>query len=167
MAAFILLVTGIEREGYCPTACATSPVLVGRDRNFRNWSDYQGRNQRWVGPYGSALTSLGQQALALVEVWTSGSADLEFPLPCSSKIVQNSNRRFWTQRHDHVPNTSQWSQHRFQNSARSARTRSVESVQQCHNIRQKQSFGGGLPLSRALFSPEFDQASPLENVSSG
>ena len=68
---------------------------------FRNWSVYQDRGPRWVGPY--------------------------------------------------VPNTSQWSQHRssarFQNSARNAKTRSVESVQQCQKIRQKQTPGGRLPLS--------------------
>ena len=33
-------------------------------------------------------------------------------LPCSIKIVQDSNGRFETQRHDHVPHTSQWNQHR-------------------------------------------------------
>ena len=59
----------------------------------------------------------------------------------------------WTQRHDNVPNAPQWSQHRsgarFQNSARSAKTRSVECVQQCHKTRQKQSSGSRLPLSPA------------------
>ena len=48
--------------------------------------------------------------------------------------------------HDYVPNARQWSRHRsgvrFQNTARSAKTRSVESVHQCHKIRQKQSSGG-------------------------
>ena len=33
--------SGIEKEGSCPTACATSPMLVGLDRRFRNWSVYQ------------------------------------------------------------------------------------------------------------------------------
>ena len=28
-------VSGIEKERSCPTACATSPMLVGRDRSFR------------------------------------------------------------------------------------------------------------------------------------
>ena len=35
--------SGIEKEGYCPTACTTSPMLVGR--SFRNWSVHQDRNQ--------------------------------------------------------------------------------------------------------------------------
>ena len=32
--------SGIEKERSCPTACATSPALVHRDRSFRNWSVY-------------------------------------------------------------------------------------------------------------------------------
>ena len=86
----------IEKEGSCPTACATFPILVGRDRSVRNWSIYQDRSPRWVGP--------------------------------------------------HVPNTSQWSPRRsgavFQNHARSPKTRSVETFQQCHKIRQERSLGG-------------------------
>ena len=42
--------SGIEKEKYCPTACATSPMLVDRDRSFRSWSIYQNRNPRWVSP---------------------------------------------------------------------------------------------------------------------
>ena len=38
--------------------------------------------------------------------------------PCSSKDVRHSNRRFWTRRHERVPNASQWSWHR--SGARSA-----------------------------------------------
>ena len=78
---------------------------------------------------------------------------LEFQLPCSSENVQDCNRHFEPQEHDHVPNAAQCSQFRsgawFQNSARSAKTRSVDNVQQCHKIRQKQSSGGRLPLTRA------------------
>ena len=85
----------------------------------------RGRSPRWVSPYGKALASMGQKALAPAEVWKCGRADLVFRLPCSSKIVQDGNQRFGTQRHDPVPNTSQWSQHRsgpgFQNFAKSAK----------------------------------------------
>ena len=104
--------SGIEKEGSCPAACATSPMLVGRDRSFRNWSIYQYKSPRWVGPHKSTLAFMGQQALVPAEVWKFGEADPEFPLPCS-KIVQGGNRRFGT-RHDHVAHTSQWSQHRVQ-----------------------------------------------------
>ena len=45
--------SGIEK-GSCPTACATSPMLVGRHRSFRNWSIHHGRSPRWVGPHGPA-----------------------------------------------------------------------------------------------------------------
>ena len=64
---------------------------------------------------------------------------------------KNSNRHFGPQRHDNVPNAPLRSQRRsgaeYQNHAKGATTRSVESVQQCHKIRQKQSSGGRLPLS--------------------
>ena len=29
----------MKKEGSCPTACATSPMLVGRDLSIRKWSD--------------------------------------------------------------------------------------------------------------------------------
>ena len=58
----------IEKEGSCSTACATSPMWVGCDRSFRNWSIYQHRSTRWVGPHGPAVASMGQQALAQAEV---------------------------------------------------------------------------------------------------
>ena len=109
------------------------------------------RNPRWVGLYGSAMASVGQQALVRTQSGKSGRKNLEFRLPCSSKNIQECNRRFGTQRHDYVPNAPQWSQHRsgarFQDFARSAETKSVESVQQCHKTRQKQSSGDRLPLS--------------------
>ena len=104
-------------------------MLVGRDRSLRNGSIHQNRSPRWVGPRGLELVSVGQQALAPAKVWKSGRDRLEVRLPCRSKIVQDSNQRFGTQRLAHVPNTPQWSQHRsgtrFQHSARSATTRSV------------------------------------------
>ena len=105
--------SGIEKKRSCPTACATSPMLVDRDRSFRNWSVYQIWNPRWVCSHG----------------------------PASPHVL------------GHVPNTSKWSRHRsgarFRNVARSAETRSVEGLHQSQMIRQKQSFGGPLPLSPA------------------
>ena len=44
---------GTEKEG-CPTAGAISPMLVCRDRSFRNWSVYQDRGPRRVGPGSSS-----------------------------------------------------------------------------------------------------------------
>ena len=76
-----------------------------------------------------------------------------FDCTAAEKNVQNGNRHFGTQWYDYVPNASQFGQHRSgarcQNSARSAKTRSVEGVQQCHKIRQMQSSGGRLPLPPA------------------
>ena len=64
----------------------------------------------------------GQQALAPAEAWKSGRADLEFRLHCSGEKVET--RLSGTQRHDHVPNTSQWGQHRS-----GARFRNLQEVQ--------------------------------------
>ena len=77
--------SGIEKERSCPTAGATSPVLVDRDR--RRWSIYQKKGPRWVGPHGPALASLGQQALALTKVWNSGGDHPEFRLHRHSTLV--------------------------------------------------------------------------------
>ena len=123
MVAFILILLmtfmrpsellALRKKRSCPTACATSPMLVDRDRSFRNWSVQQNWNPRWVCSHG----------------------------PASPQVP------------GHVPNASKWSRHRsgarFRNIARSAETRSVEGLQQCQMIRQKQSFGGSLPLSPA------------------
>ena len=84
--------------------------------------------------------------------WTSvGFNGSRISCPCSSKDVQHSNRFLTAQRHDHAPNASQWGQHRsgarVQNFARSSKTRSMESFQQCRKRRQKQS-SGALSLSR-------------------
>ena len=98
----------------------------------------------------------------------SGRADLEFSLLCSSTNIQDCNRHFGTQRHDHVPNTSQWSQHRpdtgFQNSAKSAKTRAAESFQQCHKIQHEQSIGGRLPLSLANSQNKLEILAPRVEV---
>ena len=145
--------SGIDKEGSCSAACAAALMLVGRDRSFRHWSIYQDKRPRWVGPCGSAVASMGQQSLSPAEVWKYGRSDVECRLPCSSKIVQDGNRRFGTQRHDHVPNMSQWSQHRsgagVQSSAKGATTRSEECFQLYRKIRHEESLGGRLPLSSA------------------
>ena len=116
-------------EASCPTACAMSPMLVGRDRSFRNWSIYQDRSPRRVGLPGPELVPMRQQASAPTKVWESGGDHLEFQLAFRSKMVQDSNPRFGTQQLNHVSNTSQWNQHRsgvgFQHSAASPRTESV------------------------------------------
>ena len=155
MAAFILILlvklhasvraSGIEKERSCPTACATSSVWVDRDPKLPESA--MGRSL-WISNGFSGSTSSRPHSKR--ETWKKIS---EFRLPCSSKNIQECNRRFGTQRHDDVPNAPQWSQHRsgarFQNFAISAETRSVESVQQCHKIRRKQSSGDRLPLSPA------------------
>ena len=95
-------VVGVEKEGSCPTACDTAPMLVGKGPG-------------WVGPCETTLASLSQQA------------------------------------HGHVT-TSEWRPHRsgarFQNFARGAKTRSVESVH-CRKMRQKPSSSSRLQLSRS------------------
>ena len=74
---------------------------------------------------------MSQQALALAPRKESGGENLEFRSPCSSQYVQECNRLFGTQRHDHARNASQWSWHRsgaqFQNFARCSKARSMES----------------------------------------
>ena len=47
----------IEEKGSCSTACATSPMLVGRDRRFRNWGIY--RSPRWICFNGSTSACPG------------------------------------------------------------------------------------------------------------
>ena len=157
VASFILisLVTYMR-----PSELLALRLLVGRDHSIRNWSVHQDRGPRWVGPHGPALVSMGQQALAPAEGWKSGRADLEFRLPCSTKHVLHSNRFSAIHRLDHVPNTSQWSQHRsgaqVQNFARNPKRgrRAFSSVARYDKSRQS-----------PLFSPEFDRTSPLKNVS--
>ena len=76
-------------------------MLIGRDRSFRSWSFYQDMSPRWVGLHGPSLVSMGHFALAEVR---KSVENMEFGLPCHSKIVQDGNRRSWTQQHDCVPN---------------------------------------------------------------
>ena len=54
--------SGIEKEESCRTTRATSPVVVGSDRNFRNLSDYQGRGPRWVGRSGERVQNFAQSS---------------------------------------------------------------------------------------------------------
>ena len=93
--------SGADKERCCPAACATSPMMVGRDRSFRNWIVFLDR-----GPMSRSS--------------------------CTTHVA-----------------VEPASGARFQNSARNTNKKSVESVQQCHTIRQKQSSGGRPPLSPA------------------
>ena len=81
---------------------------------------------------------MGRQGLSAAQGWGSGRADREFRLLCSSKNVQHSNRFSWSQRHDRVLHTSQWSPQRsgarVLNFARSSKTRSMESFQLCRKL---------------------------------
>ena len=74
------------------------------------------KGPRWVGPHGPHV----------------GEENLEFRLPCSSKDVRHSNRFSGAQPHVHVPNASQWGQHRsgarFQYSGRSAKPKWMTSL---------------------------------------
>ena len=65
---YAIKIAGKEKEGSCPIACATSPMLVGRDHSVRNDSIYQDRSPRWVGLRGPELVSMDQQALAPAKV---------------------------------------------------------------------------------------------------
>ena len=118
--------SGVENEGSCTSACATSPLLVDHDRCFRTpkLESATGWSSRASAGFNGVSASSCPHSRQGIRRRTS-----EFRLPCSSKDVQNGNRHFGTQRHDNVPNASQWSQHRsgarFQTSARSA-TRSVD-----------------------------------------
>ena len=47
----------MEEKGSSSTACATSPILVGRDRRFRNWGIY--RSPRWICFNGSTSACPG------------------------------------------------------------------------------------------------------------
>ena len=93
---------------------ATSPMLVGRDRSFqtgvRDGSVLMDQPWQWVN-----------KLLLRLQVRDSGK---KTEISCSIKIVQDCKQGFGTQRHDHVPHTSQWIQHRsgagFRNFARSA-----------------------------------------------
>ena len=104
-------ISGKEKKGSCPIACATSPMLVGRDHSLRNESIYKDRVLRCVIHRGPELVSKSQKALSpaqSVEIWKKSSE-------ISSTL---DNQPFKTQRLDEVPNTSQWNQHRSSTSSR-------------------------------------------------
>ena len=90
-------------------------------------------------------------------IWTSAgfnrSTSSCLSWKCGSKDVQGSNQRLGTQRHDYVPNTSRWSQHRlgarFQNSWKKCKDEVNEKRSAVHKKGQKQSSGGSPPLSPA------------------
>ena len=121
--------SGAEKERSCPTVCATSPIMVGRHRSFRNWSVYQDRGPRWVGPDGPALASMRQQAFAPAEGWKSGRTDLEYRSLGCGEQNENNNRLFGSQRQHQAPSTSQLDQQRsgarVQNFQKSSNTRSM------------------------------------------
>ena len=60
-----------------------------------------------VGLNGPALISMRQHAFDPATLWKSGGEHLDCRSPCGNKLVQDSNRRFGTQRLNNVPNTSQ------------------------------------------------------------
>ena len=65
----ILLVTYVRpsellasrNKVFAPSPCGTSPVLVGWNRNFRNWNVHQNRGPQPVGRHGPTLVSRTQQ----------------------------------------------------------------------------------------------------------
>ena len=78
-------VSGIEEERSCPTASATSPLLVGRNRSFQNWSVYQDKSPRWVGPHGPGLAHCVYKLLPALKAENPEDKNLEFWLHCSSQ----------------------------------------------------------------------------------
>ena len=95
-------VSGIEKEGYCPTAGATSPILVGRDRSFRNWSVYPDRCPRLVGPHGDQHFQWVNKLLTVYQTRHSGA---NIDLLQGLKTLQEMQRRaqwraFIVVRHD-------------------------------------------------------------------
>ena len=153
----ILLVTYMRPSEFlawteisCPTAFVTSPMSVGRNRSYRNWCVYQDRSPRGTGPHGPTLASAGQQAPAPTQRGESGRENLDYP--AAAKLFTMATDAL----HDHVPNTSQKSRHRsgtrFQNSARSPKTRSVECLRQCRKIHPEQSPTDSHSVARPLRS---------------
>ena len=113
----------IEKERCCPTAFATSPVLVDRDRSFRNWSVYQNWNPRWVSLHGPALGSTSPQALdhePNASQWNQHRSGARFLNNARSAETRSvvGDRRFEPQRLDQVPNKSRWSLHRSSTGSR-------------------------------------------------
>ena len=77
-------VSDIEKEGSCPTACATPPMLIDRDRSFRNWSIYENRSPRRVGPHGPAPASMGSNILSLL---TQGEVCVWWCVLCCASLA--------------------------------------------------------------------------------
>ena len=88
--------SGIEKEGSCPTACATSPMLV--DRGIRDGSVLI--DQRWLQWVNKLLP-----ALKAGNHWNLGQL-------AAANMFLSATDTIGTQQHDYVPNMSQLSQHR-------------------------------------------------------
>ena len=109
--------SGMEKESSCPTADATFSLLVGGDCSIRHWSVYQNRNQRWVGPDGSALASIQQSPVSALKAGNPEEKIWSFAL--KQQTCSRLQPTLWDSA---VPNAPQWSQHRsssrFQNSCK-------------------------------------------------
>ena len=51
-----------EQERPCLVLCATFPMLVSRDHNFRSESVHQVKRPRWIGPFRPKLVAMGAPA---------------------------------------------------------------------------------------------------------
>ena len=118
---------------------------------------------RLVPPQHSNLECLQRPP---TDCWEPRRADLELRLPCSGENVQGSNPLFGTQRHDHVPDTPRWGQHRsgawVLNSARSSKNedsgeRSAVSDDAANSSRLAQTLGRQV-LAGPLFGGTCDLA---------
>ena len=65
-------------------------MLVDRDRSFRNWSIHQNKYPRWVSPHGSAVASVGQQALARTQSGKPGRKIKNFDHPAAARILKSA-----------------------------------------------------------------------------
>ena len=65
----------LRKMGSYPTTCATSSMLIGRDRSFRSWSVYQDKGPRWVGHRGLAVISMFNNFLTMYRNHTGASID--------------------------------------------------------------------------------------------
>ena len=80
----------IEKEGLCPTANATSPMLVGRDLSFRNWSIYQDSSSRWTGPHGPGLASMGNKLLPALKAGNLEDKIWNFDYPAAAILFSTA-----------------------------------------------------------------------------
>ena len=78
--------SGIE----CPTAGAISPLLVVRDRSFRNWSVHQDRGLRVVGPHGTALASWVNKLLPRLKAVDPEERIWNFDQPAAAKMFNTA-----------------------------------------------------------------------------